>query len=210
MPGQPLRQHRSCPYQPTGHCPFRTAERTGRLLAGLPFEIAKDDHSPVAVRQQGQFQVEKVLQVAPTFLNFGWFRDRRLLGFPHASLPPGRLCFYCRLVSHAVEPVADHFPRRHRSRPANQHEKSRLKGILGIVVIAQDATADAPDHLRVAMHDRFERCLFMTAGERLQELPVRQVGPICPQYHAAETLDDLIYLACYHLNPRRTLRPLQR
>src|SRR5262249_25433436 len=49
-------------------------------------------------------------------------------------------------------------------------------GLLGVVVVAQDPSADAPDHRAVAADDRLEDRLLPPLHEAFQELPVRQAA----------------------------------
>jgi len=44
------------------------------------------------------------------------------------------------------------------SRPADEDEKGRLKSVLGVVMVAEDPAADAPDHRAVPPHQRGEVC----------------------------------------------------
>ena len=55
-------------------------------------------------------------------------------------------------MGHAVEPVRDLVPLPDGSRLAHQHQEGGLKGVLGVLVAAQDAEADAPDHRTVPAH----------------------------------------------------------
>ena len=67
-----------------------------------------------------------------------------------------------------------------------QHQERRLEGVLGVVVIPQDPTADAPDHRAVTTDQGLERRLFSMGCEPLQEPPVRKSSE---RPHAEERLE---------------------
>ncbi len=67
----------------------------------------------------------------------------------------------------------------HPERPglADQHQERGLEGILGMMRIAEDGQADAPDHRAMPLHQRGEGQLghlVRIGREPLQELPVGQ------------------------------------
>src|SRR5262249_3868118 len=57
-----------------------------------------------------------------------------------------------------------------------------LERVLGVVVVAEDAAADAPHHRRVPPHERLDRRLVPVADEPLEQLavPGRVRRPFCP------------------------------
>ena len=57
----------------------------------------------------------------------------------------------------AMEPGPERIPHPERSRLAHQHEKGRLEGVAGIVIVAQDGPACTPDHRPVPRHQGGER-----------------------------------------------------
>jgi hypothetical protein len=60
--------------------------------------------------------------------------------------------------SHSIEPVAQQVKVADRAGFAGQDEEDGLKGIFGMVVVAQELAADAQDHGSVAAHQRGESC----------------------------------------------------
>jgi hypothetical protein len=64
-----------------------------------------------------------------------------------------------------VEPVADVLPRHDRSRLPGQDEERRLEGVFGVVMIPEDASADAPDHGAMAMDDGVKDRLLSSGDE---------------------------------------------
>ena len=87
----------------------------------------------------------------------------------------------CGAAGDAVEPARQLFPPRDRRRFPGQHEKCRLKGILGLVSVPQHAPADAQDHHAMPLDQSRERRLrgFIAAGDKpleklcIAELPGR-------------------------------------
>jgi hypothetical protein len=71
-----------------------------------------------------------------------------------------------------MEPGAHLLARDDRGRPPHEHKEGRLERILGIVVITEDAAADAPDHRAVTMDERSERLGIPVVHEPIQQLPV--------------------------------------
>ena len=56
-----------------------------------------------------------------------------------------------------MKPGPERIPHPERSRLAHQHEKGRLEGVAGIVIVAQDGPACTPDHRPVSGHQGGER-----------------------------------------------------
>ena len=79
-----------------------------------------------------------------------------------------------------------------RRRLADEDEEGGLEGVLGVVVVAEDAAADAPDHRAVPPHQGFQGRWLSAADEALQQLPIGQVRPF-RQQGAAKVLDDLAH-----------------
>src|SRR5271166_2368493 len=77
------------------------------------------------------------------------------LAFPCPALGCCRPRLHGRLMRHAVKPVADHLSLPDRPCLTNEDEEGRLKGILGVVVVAKDTATDTPDHRSVPPHKRF-------------------------------------------------------
>ena len=61
-----------------------------------------------------------------------------------------RVCLLGRAQRHPIEPCSQQVGVSDRSSPAGQDEEDSLKGILGMVVIAQDLAADAQHHRPVS------------------------------------------------------------
>jgi hypothetical protein len=74
---------------------------------------------------------------------------------------------------------------------ADQDEERGLKGVLGVVVVAQDAAADAPDHRTVAAHQGSDRGLVALFEEACQELGVAERGLLLAQHDPAQVANDL-------------------
>jgi hypothetical protein len=74
-----------------------------------------------------------------------------------------------------VQPARERAPLSDGSGFAHEHKESRLKGVLGIVKIAEDSPANGKDHRTVALHQKPERRLLPRSTETLQQFPVIQV-----------------------------------
>ncbi len=79
-----------------------------------------------------------------------------------------------------VQPVAQQVGVANRARPASQDKKDSLKGILGMLCVAQKLPANTHDHRPMSRHQRGESGLASrftpSGGVSLQELPVRKPG----------------------------------
>ena len=66
---------------------------------------------------------------------------------------------------------------RDRRRLADEDEEGGLEGVLGVVVVAKDAAAHAPDHRAVPPHEGRKSRLVTAAEVVLQQLPDRSAPP---------------------------------
>src|SRR5205807_1449250 len=125
------------------------------------FQFAEHEDRPVLVRQATHFPVEDRLHIVPESLRErGGFRHFHHLLLPGLSLRPRRSGLARRLMSHAVEPVADHFPWHYGRSFAEKDEERRLESVFGVVVPAEHSLADAPNHDGVPPNERFESRLL--------------------------------------------------
>jgi hypothetical protein len=69
-------------------------------------------------------------------------------------------------VSHAIQPVAHHFPRPDGSRLAEQNQKGDLEGIFRIVLVVQHTTADTHHHRSMSLEQRL-KCRLVSAGDKV-------------------------------------------
>src|SRR5438132_1308122 len=70
---------------------------------------------------------------------------------------------------HAAQPAGQRLAAADRNRLAGQHQEGRLKGVLGQVVIRQDAATDAEHERPVPPHQRRERLGVAAGGEALEQ-----------------------------------------
>ena len=96
------------------------------------------------------------LQIVPGETLFGsfWVSHGPHPLLPCAPLCQHRPCLHCRLVSHAVQPVRHHLSLPDRHGLPDQDEEGCLEGVLGVVMMTQNAATDAPDHRAVPLHER--------------------------------------------------------
>ncbi len=73
---------------------------------------------------------------------------------------------------------------------ARQHQERGLKGILGLMLVAEQATADAAHQVAVPVDQRLERGLFMSQGETLEQAAVGHRVRHRPRHQPAYLLDD--------------------
>ena len=139
-----------------------------------PLQLAQDDRNPVLLGQAAQLAIELQESIVRRLLpRSSGHRDGRHGAFPPPPPGPVRPRLQGRPVRHAMEPDSHLVTRHDRGRPPHEHEEGRLEGVLGIVVIAEDAAADAPDHRAVAMNEGPERLGLSVVHEPIQQLPVR-------------------------------------
>src|SRR5665213_1145257 len=91
-------------------------------------------------------------------------------------------------VGHAVQPVADLFTRPDCSRFAHKNEERSLKCVLGVLLVAQDAPADGPDHRAVSPDQRFEGGAVAPPDEMGHKLRIRQAGAVMGKHGLAKLL----------------------
>src|SRR4029079_15857192 len=99
-----------------------------------------------------------------------------------------------------MEPVADHLPRFDGTRLPDEDDEGRLEGVLGVVV-AEQATANAPHHRPVPLDQFCQRPFVAPLAEASEQLAVavRRHGP-------ADVLDHAAYWAGRH-GPPSTYHP---
>jgi hypothetical protein len=74
-----------------------------------------------------------------------------------------------------------------------------LKGVFGVVVVAKDTAADAPDHWAISTHEGGKSRFVATVDVVLQQFPVREFGLIAQKHCPTKVLDDLAQLAGRHV-----------
>src|SRR5262245_59907580 len=98
------------------------------------------------------------------------------------------------MVGDSIEPVGHQFAGPDRSRLANQDEEGRLKGILGVLVMAEDPLAHPPDHRAMALYESCKGSFIPVGDEMLQQLAIGQASPALPEDSLAKLLQDLTHL----------------
>jgi hypothetical protein len=61
-----------------------------------------------------------------------------------------------------------------RGGAAGQHEEGRLRGVLGLMLVADDLPTEAHDHRPMSLDQGREGVLIALGGELLEELPIAQ------------------------------------
>jgi hypothetical protein len=78
-------------------------------------------------------------------------------------------------VGDAVQPATEHIALADGPGLANEDKKGRLKGIFGIVPVAQDTATDGQDHGSMALHQGGKGSLVAAGQEGFQQFSVRQI-----------------------------------
>jgi hypothetical protein len=76
----------------------------------------------------------------------------------------------------AVQETRQRFAATDSSGPARQYQEGRLKGVVGVMDIAQQAAADAEDERAVPLEKRGEGGFVALLGEAVQQLTIGQIG----------------------------------
>ena len=150
---------------------IQRAAQPGRcLIARQSFEVAEDQRRSVSVRQEGELLV-KGLEKLPQFqhtdcslIGAGYLRWEGLHDVPSELLaevardPKG----------HPVKPTAQRFLLANRAYLLGKDEEGGLAGILGIVFVAQDASANAEHHAAMPVDESCKTCLIPCVEPREQ------------------------------------------
>ena len=85
-----------------------------------------------------------------------------------------------------------------------------MKRIFGVVVVAEDAAADAPHHRAMPPHKGGKSRRVTTAGVVLQQLLIGPSSPIPQKHRPAKVLDNPAQLvrSPYHFSCNGEIRPL--
>ena len=173
------------PGQPAAERAGRASESSGGLVEGEALEVAEDH------RQSGRRPASGRSRRAGPRPARGRARTARPAGRRLDEPEPGSVASRVplfvlapaiepcpglarRAERHAVEPGAEPVGIADGEGLAGEHEEDGLEGVLGVVLVTQELSADAQDHRPVARHQRGEGVLGRVAGggEPLQELPV--------------------------------------
>jgi hypothetical protein len=178
------------------------------LLCGffdrLALQIAENDWKPVVFGQAVQFLIQQGLQITPLVLlgSFGCGQLRHLL-LSASPLRRHGFRFHGRAEGDTVQPVGNLLPRPDGRRFAGEDQKGRLKGVLGIVMIADDTTADAEDHWAVTTDKGFKGRFVLLVDEGRQQLPIRPPRSILPRHGPAKMPDHHVHSSLRHSCPPR-------
>ena len=167
-PRQSCRQQRSCSRQSPGHGPFGNPQLPSHVLACLAPDIAQNDKDSIFIRQAAQLFIKDGLEIVED-IHFERSRFGRRHP-PFAHTPFGCHCPHphSRLMGHAIEPVADHLLIAKARRLLDEHQESRLKGVLRIVLILEQTTAHSPNHRSRAPNQCREGSIVTGENERLE------------------------------------------
>jgi hypothetical protein len=178
-PGLPSRRGRS------------TGARERSPPSRQPFEVAEHDRCPVSFRQAPEFFVEHRAQVVPIPIlcrgQVGLARGVAPLVEPAPQrCGPGD---ERNARGHPEQPVTYRASVADRARLARQCQPGGLECVLCVVLVAQDAPADAPYHRSMTRHKRCEGQLGRLAPQGRELLEQRAVAQPGLRPHAEEGMD---------------------
>ncbi len=158
--------------------PDRPPELVRDLLVRLPFEVAEDHRRSVFLGQSADLVMEHRPEFAPRGVELG-NRGRHLRALPFVAAAPLGVGSGSHRdpIGDLVKPASQHAAVADRSRLPREHEEGCLEGILRILMLGQDMTANAQDHGAVPAHQDLEgrlRIVLTLAQEEIEQLLVRQ------------------------------------
>jgi hypothetical protein len=178
----------------------------GGLLARPALQVAQHDGGAVVVGQAAQLLIQQWPHVGPFVswggLGVGRYRDPR---FPPPAPGVGPAGLQRRLAGDPVQPVGDLLPRRDGLGLRGEDEEGGLEGVLGVVV-AEQASAHAPDHRPVPFDERGEGGLVAALDEAAEQLAVAEARAVA-QRRRPKLFDHAGGRAGRHAPPRRASRP---
>jgi hypothetical protein len=94
-------------------------------------------------------------------------------------------------MSDAVQPVRHHSSWHDGCGLASEDEKRGLEGVLGILMVGQDAAAYTPDHRAMPPHKGREAGVVALFDEAAEEFPIGRSGPVLLQDNSTKMLDGI-------------------
>jgi hypothetical protein len=94
-------------------------------------------------------------------------------------------------MSDAVQPVRHHSSWHHGCGLASEDEKRGLEGVLGILMVGQDAAADTPDHRAMPPHKGLEGGFVPLFDEAAEEFPIGRSDQVVLQDNSTKILDGV-------------------
>src|SRR5262249_51944083 len=104
----------------------------------------------------------------------------------------GTACFARGTHGNAVQPGRHRLPPVFRAGPAGQDEKGGLVSVFGIVIVAEDALADAQHYGAVAIHEDTEGRFVVLAGELSQQVAVAHLAELLQRCHPPDLIQQEI------------------
>jgi hypothetical protein len=101
-------------------------------------------------------------------------------------------------LSNRVQPAADARLPPHRAGPPRQNEKRRLKRILGILMMTEDAPAHAPNQRCMPRHHRRKSILIVVVHEGMQQLTVAVLGSLSDDAESAQVVENGVNCSAGH------------
>lgn len=170
VPAQAVGEHLPALRQPARQRAFGDAEVGGHLLARPALQLSEHQGHAVLLRQAAELLVQGA-GVGPLCGRPGcglrFCGPPPGVGLPH--LPGGE-------VGDPVKPTGDRVRPPDGGRFADQHEEGRLKGVLGVVRVAEHPLAHGRHHRPVAVDEGLEGRVVAAGDQGGDELPITRLG----------------------------------
>jgi hypothetical protein len=175
------------------------AKQPGRLIGGLALQIAKDQRDAVLVRQPLEFFIQHAPQVAREDIR-SRVRGGHLADLPFMSLPPDALgaCFARDPISNSVKPAGQGVLLADGPSFADQYQERRLKGVFGVVPVAEQPPAQGQDHRPMPLYELGKGGTIPSSDEGFQQRFIRHSIWIGQARQLADAPDHEIELAVRH------------
>ena len=139
-------------------------------------------------RQRGQFCVQDLAQLPPgDIVRSGIGRGRRGedFHFPPAEVARPRLEGHA--AGDAMQPAGQLLATSDRGSPVGQNQERSLKGVLGVLRVAEYGPADTQDHRPMTLHQGGEGRFVALVEVALEQVGVRQHGLAADSQTVEET-----------------------
>jgi hypothetical protein len=153
----------------------------GRRRAAQALDVAHDQGQTITLGQTAQFGVEQRAEFAAS-QSLGRIESGSIGGVGDdpvllLSFAPTATAGAARGVDgetsrDAVKPTRQRFASTNGSGPAGKHEEHRLKSVIRVGAVAEDAAADAADHGSVSSQQLLEGGLVALGNEAAEQIVV--------------------------------------
>ncbi len=174
VPCQSSPQENAAAGQPARQRAFVQSQQSGRIGPAAALQFAQHHRLAILAWQPLQRSVEQRQPVARRIRHASRLRHAfdQLLALPQARSPAQRLPG--RAPGDGAEPIHQFCLTANRSRPANQHQKRGLKGVVGIRGRAEHPPAHGPHHRPMTAQQFLEGRFIALVAKAVQQRAVGQ------------------------------------